>query len=121
MTEEHGGTKTAAGDFKHRVAEAIADERIAAIFDKSARGKDDARRAILPELGDALTIRNLAARIKDHTLQNLDRYLEQLIDNVHDNGGRVHFAANGQQALRVGLLGAREKRRRGQLSGHKLS
>lgn len=88
-------------DFKRAAAAALADERVAVIFDRSTRLKDDGRRAIMPELGDPLAIRTLASRIKDHTIQNLDTYLEQLIGNVEKVGGHVHYAADGEQACEI--------------------
>jgi L-lactate dehydrogenase complex protein LldF len=94
-------TATARPDFKKSAAAALADPRIGVIFDTSTRRKDDGRRAILPELGEPLAVRKLAARIKDHTLQNLDRYLEQLIDNVRRHNGQVHFAQTGGQAREI--------------------
>jgi L-lactate dehydrogenase complex protein LldF len=90
-----------APDFKHRAADAAESPRIAAIFDKSARMKDDARRLALPELPAAFDTRELAAAIKNHTLQNLDRYLEQFIGKVREYGGQVHFAADGTQANQI--------------------
>jgi L-lactate dehydrogenase complex protein LldF len=89
------------GDFKHVAADAAANPRIAAIFDKSARGKDDLRRLIMPELPRPLDTRELAAAIKSHTLQNLDKYLEQFVNRVRDHGGHVHFAADGDQANQI--------------------
>lgn len=88
-------------NFKHRAADAATNPRIAAIFDKSARMKDDARRVALPELPNTLDTRELAARIKNHTLANLDKYLEQFVGRVRDHGGHVHFAADGAQANRI--------------------
>jgi len=88
-------------DFKRQAAAAVADRRLQEIFDRATRQKDDGRRAILPELGDPLAVRNLAAQIKDHTLENLDRYLEQFIDQIRRRGGQVHFAADGPQARSV--------------------
>ncbi len=90
-----------APDFKHRAADAANNPRIAQIFDKSARMKDDARRLALPELPDALDTRELAATIKNHTLQNLDRYLEQFAGRIRALGGHVHFAADGTQANQI--------------------
>ncbi len=94
-------TQPAAPDFKRSAAAALADERIGIIFDRSTRLNDDARRAIMPELGDPLAIGELAARIKDHTLQNLDRYLAQLVDKVRSCGGHVHFAETGEDAREI--------------------
>ncbi|MBI4578221.1 MAG: iron-sulfur cluster-binding protein [Planctomycetes bacterium] len=90
-----------AEDFKHRAAAAATNLRIAEIFDRSARGKDDLRRLAMPELPHPLDTRELAARIKNHTLQNLDRYLDQFASRVRDHGGHVHFAADGTQANQI--------------------
>ncbi|HOA74262.1 MAG TPA: LutB/LldF family L-lactate oxidation iron-sulfur protein [Phycisphaerae bacterium] len=95
------GHAGAAVDFKHRAADAATNPRIAAIFDRSARMKDDARRLILPELPEPLATRELAATIKRHTLQNLDRYLDQFVTRVREHGGHVHFAADGAQANQI--------------------
>lgn len=97
-------------DFKKSAALALANERIRVVFDRSTRRKDDGRRAALPELGHplALPVRELAARIKDHTLQNLDHYLERLIGNVERHGGKVHFAETGDQANEIITTIARE-------------
>ncbi len=88
-------------DFKHRVAAALADEHLGGVIDRGTRRQDGARRAMLPELHDPLAVRELAAQIKDHTLQNLDRYLAQLVENVRKVGGQVHFASDGEQACTI--------------------
>ena len=88
-------------DFKRQAALAVANERLAAIFDKTSRIKDTGRRTAMADLPDPLGVRELAARIKDHTLDHLDRYLEQLVDNVTKTGGRVHFARTGEQACEI--------------------
>jgi L-lactate dehydrogenase complex protein LldF len=88
-------------DFAQVAADAAANPRIAAIFDRSARGKDDLRRAIMSELPAPLDTRELAARIKNHTIEHLDQYLEQFIDNVRALGGHVHFAADAAQANEI--------------------
>ncbi len=49
--------------------------------------------------GDAL--RDRARQIKEATLQRLDHYLEELIDNVERLGGRVHYADTAQDARRI--------------------
>jgi L-lactate dehydrogenase complex protein LldF len=54
--------------------------------------------AALPE-SDAL--RERARAIKDHTLAELDRYLEQLEASVRRLGGHVHYAADAAEAARI--------------------
>lgn len=44
--------------------------------------------------------REMGATIRDHVLENLDYYLEQLSDNVEKNGGHVFFAQDAAQAQR---------------------
>ncbi len=60
--------------------------------------QDTARKTALGQLDDALAMRELAARIKDHTLQNLDRYLKELATNLRAAGGQVHWATTPDQA-----------------------
>jgi L-lactate dehydrogenase complex protein LldF len=51
--------------------------------------------------GEAL--RDRARQIKEATLQSLDRYLDQLIDNVERRGGRVHYATSDAEAREIVL------------------
>jgi L-lactate dehydrogenase complex protein LldF len=51
--------------------------------------------------GEAL--RDRARAIKEAALQDLDRYLEQLADNVERLGGRVHWAASADEARDIVL------------------
>ncbi|CAG9295207.1 LutB/LldF family L-lactate oxidation iron-sulfur protein [Celerinatantimonas diazotrophica] len=50
------------------------------------------------ELGHWEQWREMGATIRDHVLENLDYYLEQLSDNVEKNGGHVFFAKDAAQA-----------------------
>jgi len=88
-------------DFKKSAAKALANKRLGLAMDTATRRQDSGRRAIMPELGDQLGVRNLGAQIKNHTLQNLDRYLEQFADNVRKHGGHVHFAESAEQACEI--------------------
>lgn len=97
----HGNGHAVKTDFKQQAKLAAANERLKQIFDTSTRRKDDGRRAMLPELIDPLAVRTLASQIKDHTLANLDHYLEQFIDKIRACGGQVHFAEHGAQACDI--------------------
>jgi len=46
-------------------------------------------------------VRDQAKAIKEHTLANLDRYLEQLEASVHAAGGAVHWAADAEAARQI--------------------
>jgi L-lactate dehydrogenase complex protein LldF len=51
--------------------------------------------------GDAL--RDQARRIKEATLQSLDRYVGQLADNIERHGGHVHYATSDAEARDIVL------------------
>lgn len=42
-----------------------------------------------------------AAAIKREAVENLDKYLVQFEENVHKNGGKVHWAENAEQARQI--------------------
>lgn len=88
-------------DFKRQTALALANEQLKINTEASTRRKDEGRRRLMPELPDPMGARETAARIKDHTLQNLDRYVVQFADNVRGHGGQVHFAETGEQACAI--------------------
>lgn len=48
-------------------------------------------------------MRNLAGRIKQHTLDHLDHYLELFIDNATNAGAKVHFARDAAEANAICL------------------
>ena len=53
-------------------------------------------------------LRDAAREIKEATLQHLDRYLEQLVENVERLGGRVHYATTPEEARAIILDIARQ-------------
>ncbi len=57
--------------------------------------------------GEAL--RDRARAIKEGTLQQLDRHLERLADNIERLGGHVHWAATGDEAREIVLRLCRDK------------
>ncbi len=52
-------------------------------------------------LADSDRLRDHAKAIKEHTLANLDRYLQQLEASVLKNGGQVHWAATAEDARQI--------------------
>jgi L-lactate dehydrogenase complex protein LldF len=55
-------------------------------------------------LADSSALRDHAKRIKEHTLAHLDRYLQQLEASVLQRGGKVHWAADAEEARQI-ILG----------------
>ena len=72
--------------------------------------RQSAIQEVTPEVWEAW--RDQAQRIKTHTLDHLDYYLEMLHDNVTKSGGQVHFAADAAQANEIiaGLVRTRQVR-----------
>lgn len=92
-------------DIHDRAGAALANESLQLAVDKATRKKDDARRAYCPEVfGDRYdTLRDLAGEIKQHTLDHLDYYVNQFVDNATAAGAQVHFAADAEEAGAIGL------------------
>src|ERR687896_974813 len=95
--------------FNERGREAVRDKELhdsVSLFTNKAVA---ARNAVLHSLPEAPELRERAYHIKQETMANLDRYLEQMVDAVEARGGHVFFARDGEDAVRyVGDL-AREK------------
>ncbi|MBV8896300.1 MAG: iron-sulfur cluster-binding protein [Acidobacteriaceae bacterium] len=59
------------------------------------------RNNMTAELADWEALRNAAHAIKTHTLRYLDVYLEQFEANVTREGGKVHWAADADEANQI--------------------
>jgi L-lactate dehydrogenase complex protein LldF len=109
VDQRQEGIASGVEGFNERARRAVRDEELhdsVALFTEKAVG---ARNAVLHALPEAPELRERAYRIKQETMANLDRYLEQMADKVEERGGKVFFAGSGEDVVRyVGDL-AREK------------
>jgi L-lactate dehydrogenase complex protein LldF len=95
--------------FNERGRRAVRDQELHDSVSLFANKAVAARNAVLHSLPEAPELRERAYHIKQQTMANLDRYLEQMVDAVEARGGHVFFARDGEDAVRyVGDL-AREK------------
>ncbi|WP_428939352.1 LutB/LldF family L-lactate oxidation iron-sulfur protein [Fontivita pretiosa] len=94
-------------DFHEISVRAAGDEKLHRALLNSVVRQYTARQLCMQDLPDAEALRTLAGQIKQHTLDHLDYYLEQLKANVQRNGGQVHFARDGAQARQIILQIAR--------------
>jgi L-lactate dehydrogenase complex protein LldF len=85
-------------NFKAAAKLAAVDELLHGAMENACVKKDYGRRELLKDLPDPNGLRALAGRIKAHTLDHLDYYLEQMEANVIKNGGQVHWAATAEEA-----------------------
>ncbi len=98
-------------NFKANAKRALSDEAVGAATARTAQTLYSKRKAALTPDFEAL--RDYCARVKAHTLENLDLYLEELIAAVEARGGEVHFAADAAEARAlVAQLCEREGARR---------
>jgi L-lactate dehydrogenase complex protein LldF len=66
-------------------------------FDKLIWGLRERRDAAAREVPEWEQLRTLASAIKEHTLSNLARYLEQFETNAKRNGVQVHWARDAHE------------------------
>jgi len=88
-------------DFHTVSVKAAGDEKLKRSVGNAVLRQHTARQLRVLELPDSDRLRVLAGNIKQHALDNLDYYLEQLHTNVEKNGGHVHYAADAEDARRI--------------------
>ena len=88
-------------DFGKVSVKAAGDEQLKRSVNNAVLRQYTGRQLRMLELPHADALRSLAGEIKQHALDHLDYYLEQLKTNVERNGGHVHFAASAPEARRI--------------------
>lgn len=88
-------------DFEHASVAAATNPRLKLAVTSATTKQYYGRQNRLAELPDSDAMRELAGRIKQHTLDHLDWYLEKFKAEVERNGGHVHLAATGEEAKRI--------------------
>lgn len=72
-----------------------------AVRSNSAAGTDKRYSILHQDYQDPDGLRRLAGQIKQHTLENLDTYLEQAEQALTRNGAQVHYAVDGDSAKNI--------------------
>jgi len=88
-------------DFHSVSVKAAGDEKLKRSINNAVLRQHQARQLRVLELPDSDRLRTLAGDIKQHALDNLDYYLDQLRANVEKNGGHVHFALDADDARQI--------------------
>lgn len=99
-------------DMHSRSESAVHNTKVLAAVERATLLKDDARKKLRREFfGDRFEpLRKLGASIKQHTLDNLDYYVDQFVENATLAGVQVHFADTDHQANEIALKIARKER-----------
>src|SRR5687768_7808701 len=95
--------QAAASKFEfHKVSvKAAGDEKLKASINNAVMRQHTGRQLRMLELPNPDALRELAGDIKQHAIEHLDYYLEQLVAAVEKNGGHVHFASTGNEAKKI--------------------
>lgn len=89
------------GKFQDRVSGALRDRRLRNALYGATAGNDKKRRKAWEEAEQIEALRDLASQIKDHTLDHLDTYLDQLVESLGRVGAKVHLASTREEANRI--------------------
>jgi len=88
-------------EFHKLSVKAAGDEKLKAAINNAVMRQHTGRQLRILDLPKPDDLRELAGQIKQHAIEHLDYYLEQLAANVRKNGGHVHFARDGREATRI--------------------
>ena len=101
--EVEGSTlmQSTARDFNHNVEDALANPNLQDSLAKLKVGFSERRRQAVERLPEFEALRDAARDIKNHTLANLDFYLEEFERKVTALGGHVHWAPTAEDARRI--------------------
>jgi len=81
----------------------IAEEVRHAVYDGSSSGYQKRTQSLFGDYKDPDLLRSTAGEIKQHTLENLDRYLLQAEAKMQENGVEVHWASDAEAACQAVL------------------
>jgi L-lactate dehydrogenase complex protein LldF len=87
-----------AHDFKANVDKALVDVNLQESLNRMKSGFKDRRLAAIEQMPEFEALRDQARDIKNHTLANLDFYLEAYEKKVIATGGNVHWAPDAKAA-----------------------
>src|SRR5437868_12048510 len=88
-------------DFVNATRQALADVPLQAALGRLTSTLMAGNRRAYAALADSDALRDHAKRIKEHVLAHLDRYLVEMEASVERAGGKVHWAADAEEARRI--------------------
>jgi len=101
--------RSAVEAFLKRSRAAVQDPFLQTALDRATSRLKAARATAFASLPDADAVRDRAKAIKGEAIAHLDHYLARLAEQVEGAGGRVHWAADADEARDIVLRLAREK------------
>jgi len=89
------------GALLERIEGALANDRLREAVKRATNNFRSGKARAVLEYDDWEAMRERARAIRAHTIAHLDYYLAQLAAKVRENGGYVHFASTGEQAVEI--------------------
>ncbi len=86
-----------------KAEQALKNQRLQKALTHINSGFVKKRKIAMSEISNFEALRDEAAKIKDHCLDNLDHYLIEFESNVKKNGGKVHWASDCNEACQIVL------------------
>ena len=96
-------------EFRARAAATMADPRLKSALEGVYEGFHKGRITAAAATDEWEAQRDRGRAIKEHTIANLDYYLELLAENVEKNGGHVFFSRDSDEANKYVLEVAKQK------------
>ncbi|ETT63764.1 lactate oxidase [Paenibacillus sp. FSL R7-277] len=90
--------QTDSRNFSERTTDGLGDSFMRSAVGSAQDSLKTRRLSAATALGDWEQWRNVGQLIRQHTLENLDYYLEQLAGNIERQGGHIYFAATKEEA-----------------------
>jgi L-lactate dehydrogenase complex protein LldF len=108
-------------EFDQDVCRALDNNFLQTALDRATQGFKNLRINAINDIPEFQTLRQKARDAKNRVLSDLPKYLSQLEAAVHDRGGKVIWAENGDQVTEYILALAREKGARTVVKGKSMT
>ncbi|MDA8080172.1 MAG: LutB/LldF family L-lactate oxidation iron-sulfur protein [Actinomycetota bacterium] len=108
LRTEHRDQQRSPVSFKSRSTREIRNLQMRKNISHATSTIREKRKKVVSEVENWEELRTRAAQIKQHTLSNLDFYLEEYERNVTEAGGQVHWARDATEARQIALELVRE-------------
>ena len=89
--------------FDRNARAALVDVQLRGALRNLANTFGERRKLAITTVEDWEGLREKARKIKDETLLNLDKYLEQFADNAENAGAKIHWARDAAEACKIVL------------------
>lgn len=93
--------QNSSAQFKSNVTRALDEPNLKVALDRTTGLLRQRRAQVIAEFPQYEATREAAQRIKDHTLANLDHYLELFEKNAEVAGAKVHWASSAEEATKA--------------------